>query len=44
MQTNTVDPDDSQPMTDDQIDAWLDQIIGSDPVPATNLPGSDPTP
>jgi hypothetical protein len=40
----TVDPDDN-PITDDQIDAWLDSIIGADPVPATNLPGSlDPTP
>jgi hypothetical protein len=44
MTMNTVDPDD-KPMTDDQIDAWLDFIIGADPVPATNLPGSpDPTP
>ena len=43
MTMNTVAPDD-KPMTDDQIDTWLDSIIGADPVPATNLPGStDPT-
>jgi len=43
MLTNTVDPDD-KPLTDDQIDTWLDSIIGLDPVPATNLPGSQPDP
>lgn len=43
MITNTVGPDD-KPLTDDQIDTWLDSVIGADPIPATNLPGSQPDP
>ena len=34
----TVDPDDNTYLNDDQVDAWLDSIIGDNPVPATNLP------
>ena len=39
----TAGPGDNTYLTDDQVDNWLDSIIGDSPVPATNLPDSQTT-